>query len=105
MIRELTLPNTTTDADLASVGRMSTLKRLSIQHCENVTDEGITHLGDLPNLEELNLWYSKRIGDRSVATLKKLKSLKKLNIEGTAIGGSAIEELKESLAACEIRAR
>jgi hypothetical protein len=82
-----------TDDGLASVGKMTGLKRLGLQHSPRrpndqtskvVTDRGLVHLSGLYNLEELDLGDSAVTG-AGLAHLKDLPCLKWLNLHSTPL--------------------
>src|SRR4051794_2060867 len=46
-----------TDADLARIGRIGSLRKLNLAHTR-ITDVGIEHLKPLKNVTELSLYYA-----------------------------------------------
>ena len=73
-----------TDADLAVLGTLTTLKRIDLSHTR-ITDIGFQHLKSLPSVEVLNLYYAEQIGDGAMAAIKNWKHLRELNVCGTKI--------------------
>ena len=81
-LRHLIIQNTKiTNAGLAHLGELTSLKTLNLSGCYRITDAGFAHLGELTSLKELNLSWCKQITDTGLAHLKELTSLKTLNLE------------------------
>ena len=69
------------DASLVHLGKLSSLKELSLSGCYEISDASLLHLGKLSSLEELDL-DSTQVTDFGLAHLEKLTSLRKLNLCG-----------------------
>ncbi len=69
---ELQLPRSTTDKQLAQkVKGLTTLEKLSLWDCDQITDAGLVHLKGLTKLEKLYLGICTKITDAGVNELKK----------------------------------
>ncbi len=84
-----------TDAGLATLGKMVSLKRLRLENTK-VGDEGLKHLVNLGDLEYLNL-YGTGVTNDGIASLSKLKGLKKLFVWETGVTREAAEKLAEEV--------
>ena len=116
---------TGTGAELAHVGRLTRLKRLSLYgsfvsdaslaHLQslteltfldlsntNVSDAGLAHLTDLTNLMHLEL-SSTRISDKGLVHLKKLTKLNDLNLPATQVSEAGVHELQQALPSLRIK--
>jgi hypothetical protein len=84
-----------TDAGLASIAGMTTLRHLDL--CAHmVTDAGIAALSNLRNLEIL--WITRcSVTDKSVPVLAGLQSLKELNVNDTGITSAGLARLRAAL--------
>ena len=102
-----------TDAGVAQLATLSTLRWLSLQHCEQVegrtlavlraiprlehldlthtgvTSEGLAALPQLPSLREVSLSYCLGFHGRSLADVAKLPGLRRLELEGCATVSAA----------------
>jgi hypothetical protein len=79
-----------TDADLAAIGRVTTLRQLDLRKTA-VTDAGLVHLRGLRALETLNLFRT-GIGDAGLAHLAGLTALRTISwaARGSPMRGSSI---------------
>jgi Leucine-rich repeat (LRR) protein len=81
-IVELDLPSfKTSDATLAHVAQLSSLKKLKFSLCRHVTDDGIRHIAKLTDLEELDM-FGCSVGNLGQAYLADLTNLKHLKLGG-----------------------
>ena len=116
---------TGTGAELAHVGRLTRLKRLSLYgsfvsdgglaHLQslteltfldlsntNVSDAGLAHLTDLTDLMHLEL-SSTRVSDKGLVHLKKLTKLNYLNLRATQVSDAGVQELQQALPNLKIK--
>lgn len=101
-IVELDLGGTAiSDAALATVGQLKTLRRLVLRQT-GVTDAGLKALTGLAVLESLNL-YGTKVGDAGLAPLAELKQLKRLYLWQTAVTDGGVEKLQAALPALAIQ--
>ncbi len=114
-----------TAAELAQVGRLTRLKRLSLYgsfvsdaglaHLRslseltfldlsntNVSDAGLAQLTDLTDLTHLEL-SSTRISDKGLVRLKKLTKLNYLNLRATQVSDAGVQELQQALPSLKIK--
>jgi hypothetical protein len=80
-----------TDADLAHLRELKTLKHLFISG--PVTDVGLAHLAALPALETLTV-ASEKVTDAGLGHLAGLVSLRELDLRGTKLSGDGLVHLK-----------
>jgi Leucine-rich repeat (LRR) protein len=113
-----------TDADLACVERLTSLRRLDVNFQQitdaglvhlrdltelrilnltgtNVTDAGLEHLNGLRNLQILHL-AGTRVTDAGMVKLKTLTSLQQLSVERTPVTDAGIAELRQALPTLEV---
>jgi len=83
-----------TDADLARIGRIGSLRKLNLAHTR-ITDVGIEHLKPLKNVTELSLYYAEYITDIAIAHLQGWKQLESLNLRGVRLTSYAFEHLSK----------
>ena len=50
-----------TDRSLEVLGRMQTLERVNLHHCQRVSDGGLRHLAALPRLREFTIEGSRNV--------------------------------------------
>jgi internalin A len=81
-----------TDADLAKVAQLRSLKKLDLSHTK-ITDAGLEHLKPLQNAVELNCHYAESLTEDGVAHLKGWKNLEHLNLCGTKVTSRVFEHL------------
>lgn len=84
-------PTPIADADLAPIGRIKSLKKLTIQQCR-ITDAGVKHLAGLKNLVELSL-SENEITDVALASVGKMEMLQQLGLTKCKITGSGFKHL------------
>lgn len=80
------------DADLADLRELKTLKSLSLSG-ENFTDAGLAHLAGLTNLESISL-RSDKITDSGLAILAKMPMLQSVDITSKQVAGDGFTFLK-----------
>ena len=81
-----------TNADLETIGQLTSLTRLNLANNE-LTDDGINHLLGLGELGYLNL-YGNAVSDASLSTLKNLARLKSLYLWQTKVTDAGVAALK-----------
>jgi hypothetical protein len=93
-----------TDADLARVGKLSTLKWLSLVRSVDLTDAGLAHLSGLTKLETLILLDAEQVTDEGLRHLEPLSRLKRLRIDlgRRKMSSVAQERLRRALPHCKI---
>ncbi len=79
-LERITLPPQTTDAQLAVIGRVKSLKSLELNHA-GVTDNAMVHLAALKELRHLSLAGCNRVSDAGIARLSDLKHLEELYLD------------------------
>ena len=82
------------DAALAHVAQLSTLRILKLEYSDQLTDKGLTATVGLSQLSELDLAFVP-VTDLSFESLAQLKSLKKLYLYGTLISDQGLQRLPE----------
>uniref|UniRef100_A0A061SG64 F-box/LRR-repeat protein 15-like leucin rich repeat domain-containing protein n=1 Tax=Tetraselmis sp. GSL018 TaxID=582737 RepID=A0A061SG64_9CHLO len=87
-------PRSVTNADVAAVGRLSSLTSLDLGGCAQVTDVGLDALRSLTQLTQLNLSFCHRITASGLASLAPLSGLKRLNLEWCGIPDDGINALQ-----------
>ncbi|HKA05900.1 MAG TPA: hypothetical protein VKD71_01500, partial [Gemmataceae bacterium] len=93
-----------TNADLAQVGGLGTLKELVVRadaEAGRVTDAGLAHLVKLTRLERLTL-AGQPVTDAGLAHLGELTALKEVGFAGTRITGTGFAYLRKSTSLEEI---
>ena len=93
-----------TNADLAHVGGLGTLKELVVRteaEPGRVTDAGLAHLAKLTQLKILTL-AGQPVTDAGLAHLSELTSLKEVGFAGTRITGTGFAHLRKSTGLEEI---
>jgi hypothetical protein len=84
-LRELTLENTEiTDAGLARLASIPTLRSLNLRRSSYLTDAALTHVAKLPNIEVLELLYN-NFGDAGIEHVAKLPKLRVLDLRGCVL--------------------
>ncbi|MBN2133070.1 MAG: sigma-70 family RNA polymerase sigma factor [Sedimentisphaerales bacterium] len=78
-LEEFATPLGLSDADMAEVTKMQSLKRLTISQ-DRLTDEGLRSLGALESLETLDLYGNPAMTDDGLAGLRSLHSLRSLRL-------------------------
>lgn len=91
------------DADLACVGRLTSLDRLDLDYTV-VGDAGIQHLTGLQKLTWLDV-EDTQITDRALASIGKLKALRYLILDGTNVTDDGLRSLQtlQSLRSLRLR--
>lgn len=79
------------DADMESIGRIKTLKKLNLQR-NKITDAGVRHLAGLTELKELSISRT-QLTDESLAVIGQLKNLEQLGIEECKLTGTGLKQL------------
>ncbi|MHC4639336.1 MAG: leucine-rich repeat domain-containing protein, partial [Planctomycetota bacterium] len=87
-LERLNLPDGTTDAGLADIAELHSLKGLYFQGRNQVTNAGLRHLAKLTSLEELAL-VSEQVDDAGLVYLAKLPKLRYLQLLGNSIFSDA----------------
>lgn len=113
------------DTDLAHIGRLTSLQRLSLSgtgitdravehvaglrsleylNLENtgVTDAGLVYLQDLSSLRELRL-RNTHITDDGLSRLRGLLSLEKLDVRETQVSSANVASFRKALPKCQIK--
>lgn len=99
-VTELDLGETgTSDAGLASVAQMESLRSLSLEGTK-VTDKGLASIVSLPKLEQLRLSYTE-VSDAGLEHLRQLSSLKKVWLDHTAVTDAKVQSLQDSMPGCQ----
>jgi hypothetical protein len=86
----------TSDAGLAELAQIKSLKRLGVIAWSPITDVGLGHLKDMKNLEELNVSYNE-ITSVGIEHLRGLRRLSNLCLNATKVddvGMAAIKDIK-----------
>ena len=79
---ELKMPSfSTSDESLKHVAALTSLRKLDLGICDDVSDDGARHLKNLTELEEVNL-FGTNIGNAGQAHLAALTKLTKLGLSG-----------------------
>lgn len=92
---ELDLSHTwVSDADLAQVARLTTLRKLDLSHTK-VTDAGMEYLSSLPRVVELNCYYAEYLTQDAVRHLRGWKRLERLNLRGTRADSKVFAHLEK----------
>src|SRR4029079_11217965 len=50
-----------TDRSLAMLGKMTSLEKVQLHHCQGITDAGLQFLAELPNLREVSVEGSRNV--------------------------------------------
>ena len=85
-------PRPPTNDLMREVGRLGRLKSLSLSFCDEVTDAGLANLGDLSSLRELVI-MSHSISDAGLASLRNL-DLKRLRLADCPVTAAGLVHLK-----------
>jgi hypothetical protein len=101
MAAETTPGSFDTPHSLRSLGRLTSVRYLTITEGPKVTSEGIKHLTSLPNLRYLHLQLG-GVDDGVVKHLKQIPSLRVLKVQETKISPAAVAELERSLPMCTV---
>jgi serpin B len=99
-VRTLHFPKFTDDSLLVALGKITWLKRLSLEDT-SITDEGLALLCNLTELEELNL-SGTNVNGSFLNYLSKMTKLKKLNLSRTKIGDGCLAYLTNFIALEEL---
>jgi hypothetical protein len=93
-----------TDADLARVGQLETLKWLSLVRSVDLTDAGLAHLRGLEKLETLILLDAEQVTDAGLRQLESLSHLKRLRVDlgHREVSSAAQERLRRALPHCKL---
>ena len=83
----------TTDADMARLGRLTSLRKLDLSHTK-ITDIGLEHLRGLPQVVDLSLHFAEYISDGGVAHIKGWTRLERLTLRGTKVTSRVFDHLK-----------
>ena len=78
-VEQLTAPAGLTDAAMAEIARMPSLRILHVSR-DQLTDEGLRSLGKLTSLEGLDLYGNPGITDEGLSALRSLHSLRHLRL-------------------------
>ena len=78
-----------TDADMALLGSLPRLSRLSLSHTR-VTDRGVRELRPLTALTALDLSFVQRFTDAGVGALREMSGLRRLALRGTPLTSRAL---------------
>ncbi len=81
------------DAGLAAVTQLCSLKRLRLVGNHQINGNGLAHLAGLEDLQELSLMFCEGTTDVGFARAGVLGSLRELDISFTAISGSGLQGL------------
>lgn len=106
-LRELRLDGLPAEGDVAAVfeqvGRLSGLRRLTVQGYQRPTDENLELLGDLTGLRELHLSRCVSLTDAGLAPLRRLTGLRSLKLWGCeGISAAGVAELQRALPALRV---
>jgi hypothetical protein len=83
-----------TDADLAKLGRLPRLERISLAYTK-IGDEGLEELAPLRNVKILDLYYAEYVTDIGISHLKHWRNLEHLNLRGTKVTSSVFEHISK----------
>ncbi len=86
-------------AAFGHVAKLTELKLLRVDRCENLHAEDIKTLESLPNLEWLSL---SRLSAEAAEGLTTIKSLRILNLQGTPLSPAMLDRLSAALPHCAI---
>lgn len=92
-LERLSVPGRLTDAGLAEVTRLSSLKALYIND-HSLTNAGLAHLARLEMLEELDLMGKGRINDAGLVHLAKVPRLRYLLLQGKNFTDNGMAQIK-----------
>ncbi|QQS12521.1 MAG: hypothetical protein IPK81_24135 [Rhodospirillales bacterium] len=81
-----------TDADLATVAKISSLLTLTLAYSPEVTDKGLAAIATMKLLSELYV-HKAKITDAGVAALKDMPGLRRLSLPETPVGDGAAAAL------------
>ena len=83
-----------TDAGLAKLAELESLKAIVFQRSIEVTNDGMETIAKLPKLTHLTLLYT-RITDPGLAHLKNAKQLRLLDLRGSKVGDEGLAKLSD----------
>jgi hypothetical protein len=71
-----------TDAGMAHIAQLSSVRFLYLSACRGITDKGLVHLSKIAHLPQIWITANTRITDEGIKTVAELKELKKLSLFG-----------------------
>jgi hypothetical protein len=92
-----------TDEGLAHLKKMADLEQLWVTANTQITDEGMNSLAELKKLRWLSLSGCKRVTDAGARELKKLSGLKFVFFGGTGVTDAGVADLQKALPQCEVK--
>jgi hypothetical protein len=88
------------DAGLRWLARLTQLRELNLDRCDEITDQGVKALAGLLQLQRLVLRRCDRVTDGGLAALRRLGQLKTLDLNSLdRVTGAGLRALKGSAAA------
>ena len=94
VVREVDITDSTlVDADLEAIGELTSLERLTLNGCRNLTDAGLVHVRNLAKLTTLTLERTK-ITDAGLENLKGLSALNILSLNWTRTSDAGLKHLE-----------
>jgi len=92
-----------TDAGLAHLTRMKTVRWLSLMVCPNITDTGLSNLTAMVTLKALDLRGCSNISDAGLAQLARMTNLQQVLLGGCPnISSNGVEDLQKALPSCRV---
>jgi Leucine-rich repeat (LRR) protein len=90
------------DNTLASIGKLTSLRHLRLDHNNKITDAGLAELAGLGELRFLGLYNVANVTDASLKHLHGLKHLERLSLQGTKTTEEGIRLFKVAVPACAV---
>ena len=92
--------NSMTDAGMAHLQNLTSLRRLGLYSNPNITDVGVAHLRQLKSLQSLHLQFTK-ISDKGLAHLEDLP-LRFLDVRGTQVTDTGRKDYRSRHRYCRV---
>ena len=96
-LEELSLQSTPLSSNaLRQIGKLQSLRKLTLQYCDPVDNDGIEYLAGLDKLEVIGI-YNTQLSDAGVMHFKALKKLKSILLVQTYVSDDAARQLQKLL--------